>query len=54
MFLSFEISIPFDCRLAVEYHILGRIELAGVDKEHYHGESDGNDEYEELVHKLHP
>jgi hypothetical protein len=34
--------------VALEYHILGRIELACIDKHEAH------DEYQELVHQLHP
>uniref|UniRef100_A0A7S3KZG4 Uncharacterized protein n=1 Tax=Amphora coffeiformis TaxID=265554 RepID=A0A7S3KZG4_9STRA len=36
--------------LALEYHILGRMEIAAVETEH----GDIHEEYEDLVHKLHP
>ena len=36
--------------LALEYHILGRMEIASLEKEH----SDVHEGYEDLVNKLHP
>jgi len=40
--------------LAVEYHILGRVELACVDKKDPNHNDQDHEEYEDLVHKLHP